>query len=156
MIHKQELAAQSIGAHLRQITPRLVGALVHHLTESIPLSLGIGRAASCRSRSRDSGELVVARSGSGSVMGPELAVLVVVTVLSLNIDRLYFSEVTIGVVSQSAAIGQDVLHSSSTLTNLIQNALLLDQCILKRGGILIKNARGLDAEVVNYGGGFGA
>lgn len=156
MIHEQEFAAQSIRAHLRQITPRLIGALVHHLAESIPLSLGVSRAASCRSRSRDSGELVVARSGSGSVSGPEFAILVIVTIFSLNIDRLYFSEVTIGVVGQSAAIGQDVLHSSSTFTNLIQNILLLNQCILKRGGILIKNARSFDTEVINYGGGFGA
>ena len=99
LIHEEELAAQSIGAHLRQIAPRLIGALVHHLTESIPLSLGISRAASCRSRSRDSGELVVTGSVSVFVIGPELAVLVVITILSLDINRFYFSEVTIGVVS---------------------------------------------------------
>lgn len=158
LIHEEEFAAQSFGAHLSQNTPRLVRGLVHGLTESIPLSLGIDGTHTSGSRCGDSRELIVLllRLLSDILVGPELTVFVVITLIGLNINRLNFSEVAIGVVSQSVTVSKNLLHGRSTLTELLNNSLLLDQSILQRGGILIQNARSLDTEVVNDGGGFRA
>jgi hypothetical protein len=49
-----------------------------------------------------------------------------------------------------------MLHGSAALSHVLQSLMLLNQRILQRDGILIENAGGLNAEVVNYGGGFGA
>jgi hypothetical protein len=158
LIHEEEFAAQSFGAHLSQNTPRLVRGLVHGLTESIPLSLGIDRTNASGSRCGNSRELIVLllRLLNGILVRPELTIFVVITLIGLNINRLNFTEVAIGVISQSVPVSQNVLHGRSTLTELLNNSLLLNQSVLKRGGILIQNARSFNAEVVNDGGGFRA
>ena len=73
--------------------------------------------------------------------------------INLGVHRVHFGEETVGVISQLIGIGQDLLHRDATGSNVFEDIVLLDQSIFKHRGILIQNAGGLKAEVINDGGG---
>jgi len=75
-----------------------------------------------------------------------------VTVTTLD---AVFSSFAFTVIGELVGISQQMLHSRTALSHILQSLMLLNQRILQRHGILIQNARRLDTEVINYGGGFG-
>lgn len=126
-----------------QITPGLLGVVVHDLTEVLPVQVRVRGLNTTGRRRRNSGELIVAK-----VIGLTLHRLILVHGINL-------SEEPIGVIGKLVGIGQKMLHSGTTLGNIFERLMLLNQRIFKGDGILIQNAGGLDTEVINDGGGFG-
>jgi len=139
VIHEQEFATESIGAHLRQIAPSLLGAAVHSFAETLPLSVGIDARSTSHSRSGNSGKLIVTR-------------LIILSV-SFGIHGVHLGKEPIGVISKLIRIGQDLFHSQTASSDVLKNTMLLDQSIFKHRGILIQNAGSFDTEVINDGGG---
>jgi hypothetical protein len=72
----------------------------------------------------------------------------------LFVYRIHFSKETVGVISQVIGIGEDGFHGHTPISHFLQNLMLLDQSIFQGGGVLVKNTRSLDAEVINDGGCF--
>lgn len=125
---------------MRQIAPSVLGALIHGLSETIPLRLRISAAGTAGGGSGNSGELIVLR-----------LVLLTVAILHFVIHGVNLREETIGVVSQLIGISQNVLHGAGSQSEGFHVFVLLNQRIFQSNGVLIQNRRGFNTEVVNYG-----
>jgi hypothetical protein len=125
---------------LRQIAPSVFGALIHGLSETVPLGLGVGTASTAGGRSRNSRELIVLRF-----------VLLAVAVLHFVIHGVDLREETIGVIGKLIGISQDVLHGAGSQSEGFHVFVLLDQRIFQSNGVLIQNRRSFNTEVINYG-----
>jgi len=129
-------------------TPGVFRAAVHDIAELLPLLLGLSTSVSAAGICGRSGHVVAGLISLGLLLSGES--------VTVNIHGDDFSEVTIRVVSQVVRISQDGLHRVVASRENIHLLSLLHEEILKRASVLIEDARGLDAEVVNDLGGYGA
>jgi len=113
----------------------------------LPLLLGLGASVSASGISGRSRHVVV-----GLV---SLSLLLELSV-TIDIHGDHLGEVTVGVVSQVIRISQDGLHRVVASSKSIQFLSLINEEILETTGVLIQDRRGLDPEVINDLGGYGA
>ena len=71
-----------------------------------------------------------------------------------QIGGIHLGEEPVSVIGELVGISHDLLHGHATGSDLLQGLMLLNQSIFQRRGVLIKNRRSFQTEVINDGGAY--